>query len=87
MSTAIKSWPLGPLVEHFDITLPDGRRWQGSVYRHHGPNPRWSGRRIVVRETPGGPVLFDTDEQYDLSNAINALDNWLAAQIGQPTPA
>ncbi len=71
----------GPLIEEFPIALPDGRRWHGALYRHAGPHARRSGRRIVVRDQPGGAVLFDTDESYDFANAHNRLELWLRSQI------
>lgn len=71
------SWPTGPLVERFPITAPDGRKWEGSCHR---TNSRPSGRRIVVRGE-GGRIEFDTDEQYDLGNAVNLLDEWLRKEI------
>lgn len=76
----LKPWPLGRKIEDFNITLPDGRVWVGSLYAHLSENARRGGRRIVVRDLDGA-VLFDTDEAYDLGNATNALDLWLLPQV------
>jgi hypothetical protein len=78
--TATAAPPLGPLVEEFPITFPDGRTMHGAVHR---TNSRKSGRRVVVRDEPGGTVLFDTDECYDSGNAHHKLTAWVAAQIGE----
>ena len=41
---------------------------------------RITGRRAVVFGTDRA-VLFDTKDCYDLGNAQNALDNWLAERV------
>lgn len=72
------AWPLGPLVEEFPITLPDGRVWKGACHKHHGQYPRKGGRRIVARDETGKQV-FDSDECYDAANAANRLDLFLSS--------
>ena len=64
------------LRERFPIQAPNGRTWQGALYRSA---TRVTGRRIVVSDR--GNVLFDTDEQFDLANARHALDAWLGEQV------
>lgn len=77
--TATQDAP-GALVEEFPITLPDGRVLHAALHRS---TSRKVGRRIVVREEPGGAVLFDTDDCYDSGNAHHKLTTWLATQIGE----
>jgi hypothetical protein len=71
------TWPLGPIVEEFPITLPDGAILHGSLYRV--PSRR-TGRRIVVRDD-AGEIVADTDECYDLGNATFRANELLAALI------
>lgn len=78
----MSNWPTGLLIEQFPITLSDGRVWQGFLHR----TERRTGRRIVVRDAEGG-TLFDTSDQYDLGNATNRLDLWLAEQEKREMPA
>lgn len=78
-------WPLpnaSQLIERFEITMSDGRKWQGESYRTNSRRER--GRRLVVKD--GQKVLFDTDDCHDLANARNSLDLWLAKQE-QPVTA
>ena len=63
------------LLDQFKINVP-GQDWRGEVYR---TQHRATGRRILVRE--GAEVLFDTGDQYDLGNARNGLENWLAEML------
>lgn len=67
-------FPPGPVAEQFPIMLADGTELYGSV---HKTSARRSGRRIQVRDN-AGKVLFDSDDCFDLSNATNKLDHWLA---------
>ncbi len=73
-------WPLGELVRQGPQVLADGRTVYIAEYRHHGPDARPSGRRIVVKDEPNGTVLFDTDECYDRANAADKVNQWLASQ-------
>jgi hypothetical protein len=71
------------LLETFAVTVP-GRPnevFRGellSTYRH-------GGRRIRVVAS-GGMVVYDTDDCYDIGNARNALENWLAEQEAAARP-
>lgn len=63
-------------IESFEIRLPDGRVWEGTLWR---AATRPEGRRIQVRTlAPDSFGLWDSDDCYDWSNATNKLDNWLA---------
>ena len=70
-------------IRTFEVTLsaehPLGPvQWVGLIYP---TNSRASGRRIEIRDTsPAGTILWDSGDQYDLANAVNEMDNWLAAQ-------
>lgn len=64
----------GELIEAFPIRLENGTIYHATLHR----TERRTGRRIVVRDQPGGVVLFDTDDCYDVSNATAKLDAWLA---------
>jgi hypothetical protein len=68
--------PAYRLVERFVIHTTPERC--GELWKPVGPFTRASARRIVVRELTGGPVIFDTDECYDVGNASNKLELWLA---------
>lgn len=70
--------PAYELVERFLVTPEEGPALCGELFRPLGPNANRGRRRIVVRELTGGPTLFDTDDCYDLGNATNKLDLWLA---------
>lgn len=53
-------------------------RWVGLVFP---TSSRASGRRIEIRDaSPEAPVLFNSGDQYDLANAVAAMDLWLAEQ-------
>lgn len=65
------------LIEAFPIRLPDGTSWEGSLFQ--SPHRR-TGRQIVVHDQ-AGTELFDTGCCYDLGNAMNTLDLWLAKQL------
>jgi len=67
-------WPLGQLIE--TVPVRDSRLTVSS-YR----TGRRSGRRLVVRNEHG-IICFDTDECYDLGNAVNAVDLWLQSPEG-----
>ena len=64
----------GDLIETFPIQFTDGRTYEGALYR----TSRRSGRRVLVREVPGGPVLWDSDDCYDSANVRAKLEQWLA---------
>lgn len=73
--------PCYRLVERFPIhTDPP---LVGEVWRPAGPRARPSGRLIVVRRTIDGPVIYSTDDCYDLANATSKLDCWLSEQETQ----
>lgn len=42
---------------------------------------RPSGRRILAH-TPDGILLWDSDDCYDLSNAIDAYERWAQSEAG-----
>lgn len=63
------------LIEKFEIKLPS-RTLQGELYQTAS---RASGRRILVKEN--GATVFDTDDCYNVANASNRLDLWLADQL------
>jgi len=67
------------LLQDFPITLT-GRTLNGFLYQ--SPHRR-TGRRIVVKDKKG-KVLFDTDYAYDLGNARNSLELWIAEQEAGP---
>lgn len=62
------------LCRRFLVTLPSGIVWQAWLYE---TSSRRTGRRIVVTDDDGA-TLFDSGDHYDLANASNALDRWLA---------
>lgn len=64
------------LIETFPIAFADGRTYEGTLYR----TERRSGRRVLVREVPGGPVLFDSDDCFDSGNVRAKLETWLSGQ-------
>lgn len=67
------TFPTGELIEAFPIRLQSGATYHATLHR----TERRSGRRVVVRESPAGRVLFDTDDCYDLANCTAKLDAWL----------
>lgn len=64
---------VGDPIDTFHIRTDHGMELNGELYATR----RRGGRRVIVREMPGGAVLFDTDDCYDASNALNKLDQWL----------
>lgn len=74
MITAIR--PPGKTIEQFDVRLPDGRDWTGSLYA----TKRRGGRRIIIRDLHGD-LLFDTDDCFDFANAQNKVEIWLRRQL------
>lgn len=76
MKTTLPMPAKGDLIETFPIRFADGRTMHGELYR----TERRSGRRVLVRDQPGGTVLFDTDDSYDVANATAKLDEWLEGQ-------
>lgn len=67
---------LALLRERFPITPPGSPPLRGELY---ATRSRSSGRRIIVRDA-AGLIQLDTDDCYDLANAINRLDLWLEAK-------
>lgn len=65
------------LREKFEITPRTGPTLFGTVWKTPGRN---SGRRIQVHDAEG-VELFDTDDCYDIGNATNRLDLWLAERF------
>lgn len=61
-------------IDTFHIRTCHGMELFGELYATRRPG----GRRVIVRETTSGAVLFDTDDCYDASNALNKLDQWLS---------
>ncbi len=74
MKTTLLPPAAADLIETFPITFTDGRTYEGTLYR----TARRSGRRVLVRERPGGPVLWDSDDCYDSANVRAKLEQWLA---------
>lgn len=68
-------------IERFEITPTTGPTLYGTLW---ATPIRTSGRRIQVHDADG-EELFDTDDAYDLGNAINALDCWLAERYNLKT--
>ncbi len=66
--------PTGDLIETFGITLPGGATLTASLHR----TDRRSGRRVLVREYPGGPLLWDSDDCHAAGNVRAKLEQWLA---------
>jgi hypothetical protein len=64
------------LLETVPIILPDGTDAAASLYT--SPT-RGNGRRVIVRDSRG-LELFDSLDQFDHGNAVNALERWLAEQ-------
>lgn len=75
-TTAIR--PTGDLIETFDITFADGRVYHACLHR----TERRSGRRVLVREYPGGPLLWDSDDCFDSGNVRARLEAWLKTVEG-----
>lgn len=75
MTTRVILPPESLLRERFPITLPGGRTLRGHVYT----TARYGGRRIVVLD--GREVVFDSRDQFDLSNARSELELWLSAAL------
>jgi hypothetical protein len=65
------------LLQSFDITMPDGRQWRGSLLT--SPS-RSCGRRVQVHDA-AGQLLFDSKDCFDLANAQNGLSLWLEEQM------
>lgn len=61
-------------VERFEINPPSGPTLFGTIWKTPYRN---TGRRIQVHDADGAE-LFDTDDCYDIANATNRLDLWLA---------
>ena len=70
------------LLQSFDITMPDGREWRGSLLTSQ---TRSSGRRVQVHEVTGR-LLFDSNDCFDQANAQNGLSLWLEEQVKQTEP-
>lgn len=62
------------LIETFPIEFADGRKFHGELYR----TARNGGRRVQVREKAFSPILFDTDDCYDVANVRAKLEEWIA---------
>lgn len=71
--------PRGRLIEKFQIKFPDGRTLDARLHVGDSTPPVRS-RRIVVYDQAGTRV-YDTDDCYDLGNATNELDLWIAEQV------
>lgn len=69
------TWRPGALVEEFKITHERLGELKGYLHR---TSARYSGRRILVRDL-NGKLLADTDDCYDVGNAINSLQHKLNA--------
>jgi len=67
------------LLETFPIQLPDGDQWVGTLWK---TPTRMNGRRIQVTDRQG-TGLFDTDDCFDLANAVNSLQLWLGEQVAE----
>lgn len=63
------------LIAKFDIELPDGRIWRGSLWRRRAYS---KSRRFQVHA--GDELLFDSEDCHDHGNARHKLETWLAAQ-------
>lgn len=70
------------LVTSHKITSDAGEALTLEVY---GTRHRPSGRRIIVRRTDSGILMYDTDDCYDIANASNKLELW-AVERGAVVP-
>lgn len=73
-------FPCYALVERFEITPPRGPTLYGTLWKPLGPAARRGARRVQVHDADGAE-LFDTDECFDLANAVNKLNGWLATKL------
>lgn len=76
-------YPTGHLIEEFPIKLRNGRTLKGMLYQ----TARATGRRLKVIDPAGAEAaepVFDSDDCYDLGNATNKLDFWIAANDTPP---
>lgn len=74
-------YPAGFLIEEFPIKLRNGRTLKGLLTQTH----RATGRRLRVVDPAGAAEpVFDSGDCYDLGNATNKLDFWIAANDTPP---
>lgn len=67
------------VIETQHVKSPDGRDLTIQVLESR--SRPGTGRRIVVQEA--GQQIYDTDDCYDLANAVNRLDHWCAKEMAK----